>query len=175
MTTISGTKFDILRVGPHRLIHIPQGALAADTLLSVDSVVLREGVGCEDMYIKVLNITGSWAGPSRGPAAYSFVAQSPGEGQVIAPSADAAGFTKFGMVDLKVVRGKTKEGVWYLNMFAKHLREASRSYPVGGILGLDDHTAAATATGACASKKVLSLLTSDAGVGAAERSVVEAE
>jgi len=162
MTTISGVKFDILRTGAHNLIHIPQGAEPEDTLLDVQSVVRQDGHACEDMYMKVLNVSGSWVDATQSGSfgGFSFVTDKPGVGQQVAPSVGAATFMHFGIVDLKVVRGKTRSGVPYLNMFAKHLREANKHFPIGGILGSDDHTLAETPTGACGNKKVLSLLSS---------------
>jgi hypothetical protein len=158
MTTISGVRFDIMRAGTHTLLHIPQGAAPADTLLRVQIAVAHQGSKCEDMYIKVLNVTGGWA-EERHVGGFSVVAESPGSGQVIAAPAGSADWSRVGMVDLKVVRGTTKSGVLYLNMFARHLRDASHRYPVGGILGLDDHAEAETPVAECG-KKVLSLLSS---------------
>ncbi|CAK0801659.1 unnamed protein product, partial [Prorocentrum cordatum] len=173
MTTISGARFDIMRAGTHALLHIPQGAALADALLRVQVAVARQGSKCEDMYIKVLNVTGSWA-EEKHVGGFSFVAESPAGGQVIAAPAGSADWSRLGMVDLKVVRGATRSGVLYLNMFARHLRDASRAYPIGGILGLDDHGEAATPAAECG-KKVLSLLDSAQGLGALDgRSVADA-
>jgi len=155
MTTISGVKFDIMRTGTHTLFHIPQAALKDDTLLHVQARVRHEGAKCEDMYMKVLNVTGLWA-EERRVGGFSFVTESPGPGQLVAPISGAAQWTHLGMVDLKVVRGKTKSGVLYLNIYAKHLHKVSKMFSIGGILGLDDHAEAATPSKNC-KLKVLSL------------------
>ncbi|CAK0859936.1 unnamed protein product [Prorocentrum cordatum] len=141
-----------------------EGAALADALLRVQVAVARQGSKCEDMYIKVLNVTGSWA-EEKHVGGFSFVTESPAGGQVIAAPAGSADWSRLGMVDLKVVRGATRSGVLYLNMFARHLRDASRVYPIGGILGLDDHGEAATPAAECG-KKVLSLLHRAHGLGA---------
>jgi len=174
MTTISGARFDIMRTGMHALLHIPQGAVLADALLRVQIAVVHQGSKCEDMYIKVLNVTGSWA-EEKHVGGFSFVTESPASDQVIAAPVGSADWSRLGMVDLKVVRGTTKSGVLYLNMLARHLRDASHRYPIGGILGLDSHAEAATPVAECG-KKVLSLLSSSAReVGALDgRSVADA-
>jgi hypothetical protein len=173
MTTISGARFDIMRAGTHALLHIPQGAVLADTLLRVQIAVAHQGSKCEDMYIKVLNVTGSWAEEKR-VGGFSFVTESPADGQIIASPVGSADWSRLGMVDLKVVRGATKSGVLYLNMFARHLRDASHRYPIGGILGLDDHAEAATPAAEC-STKILSLLSTASEGGSLDgRSVAAA-
>jgi len=158
MTTIFGSKFDILRAGTHVLLQIPQGAGAADSLLRVQVAVQHDGSKCEDMYIRVLNITGIWA-EDRVAGGLSFVTQKSGRGQLVAPSVGATSWVHFGIVDLKVVLGKTRSGVLYLNVYARRLRSASKIYPIGGILGLDDYTVATTPAPGCA-PRVLSLLSS---------------
>merc|ERR1712037_876896 len=59
----------------------------------------------------------------------------------------------FRSVDLKVRWGHTGDGIEYLNLFVRHLGKAG--YPVGGLLGEDDHTAIATRTEHC--KNIASL------------------
>jgi len=46
-------------------------------------------------------------------------------------------WTQFGKVGLKVVNGRTREGLDYLNVFARNIGKAG--YPVGGLLGEDEH------------------------------------
>jgi len=48
----------------------------------------------------------------------------------------------FGKVQVKVAHGHTQQGIHYLNLYVKHLGDAG--FGVGGLLGEDDHRAAAT-------------------------------
>ncbi|CAK0852786.1 unnamed protein product [Prorocentrum cordatum] len=116
--------------GVHTLIEVPRRARPEDVLLRVDADALRLGAACEDLYFEVVNITGRW---TRLDGGLQFFAQS---------GADNRSWTQFGEVYLKVVRGHTASGIVYLNVFVKRLGRVS--YPVGGLLGEDDHMAAAT-------------------------------
>ncbi|CAK0879758.1 unnamed protein product [Prorocentrum cordatum] len=57
-------------------------------------------------------------------------------------------------IEMKVVYGHTSTGTSYLNFLVRHLK--ATGYPVGGLLGEDDHTEAATTSSNC--RKVLVLL-----------------
>merc|ERR1712032_1801081 len=117
--------------------------MGADTLLKVPATVSRVGAAtCEDIYITVLNLTGRWVEEKR-KGGFSFVTEAPASDQIVAGSAGTADWVRIGMLDLKVVRGRTTSGALYLNMYARHLRDTSKKYPIGGILGLDDHSDAA--------------------------------
>jgi hypothetical protein len=130
LTNMHGQRFDLYQPGVHVLIQVPRRARPADTLLRVDADARRMGAACADLYFQVLNITGNWTGESGG---LQFFANK-------AP--DSSDWRKFGDVDLKVIRGHTGEGIEYLNVFVKHLNAVK--FPVGGLLGEDDHAAAAT-------------------------------
>jgi len=98
---------------------------------------------CADVYIQRLNITGDWV-LEKGERMLAYSAQS---GRV------KTGWQKIGKVEVKVARGRTKEGVKYLNVFTKHLGKTGLA--VGGLLGDDDHTMAATPMADC--RKTMSL------------------
>merc|ERR1719181_2325560 len=51
------------------------------------------------------------------------------------------------VLELKIAWGQTNSGVDYLNMYARHLSQIT--FPIGGLLGVDDHTFAATPISAC--------------------------
>jgi len=130
LTNMHGQRFDLYQPGVHTLIQVPRRAKPADTLLRVEADAQRMGGACADLYFQVLNITGNWTGQSEG---LQFFASK---------EVDNTDWRKFGEVDLKIIRGHTGEGVIYLNIFVKHLTRLT--YPVGGLLGEDDHTTAAT-------------------------------
>merc|ERR1719188_1721707 len=145
MTSITGAKFDIVRSGNHTLFHIPRFSAHEAALIDVSAFVRREGLACSDMYINALHITGKWADDNQS-GGLSFFADH--------RSHISGRWIPFGKMELKVVHGKTNKGVKYLNLLAKHLSKIS--IPIGGILGLDDHTEAATSDAHC--KRTLSLL-----------------
>lgn len=133
MTSITGAKFDIAQTGNHTLIHIPRHSGQLATLIDVRAFVKHEGPACLDMYMKTLHISGKWADDQQ-PGGFNFFA-----GQ---RSRAMGHWIPFGKLKLKVVKGTTNKGVRYLNVLAKNLNKLSM--PIGGILGLDDHTEAAT-------------------------------
>merc|ERR1719356_220055 len=59
----------------------------------------------------------------------------------------------FGPVAVKIVRGHLPGGFAYLNIFLKNVRNAG--YPVGGLLGQDDHQKEAAPNVGC--KKIVNL------------------
>ena len=63
---------------------------------------------------------------------------------------DAQGWMRFGPLKVKVVHGRTSQGSTYLNFYVKHLFEVDAA--VGGLLGEDDHTEAATPERGCLKK-----------------------
>jgi len=133
MTSVTGAKFDLARAGNHTLLHIPRFSEREERLLDVGATVKHEGPTCLDMYIDSLRITGKWADDKRA-GGISFSAGE--ESQV------GGHWLEFGKLQLKVVHGTTVTGVKYLNVLLKHLTKVGM--PMGGILGLDDHTEAAT-------------------------------
>jgi hypothetical protein len=129
LINMRGQRFDLYQPGVHVLLQVPRRAKPQDTLLRVEADARRMGAACADLYFQALNITGSWSNQTRG---LQYLAS-------VDPDKD---WRKLGAVDIKVVRGHTADGISYLNVFVKHL--GSLGYPVGGLLGEDDHTAAAT-------------------------------
>jgi len=79
---------------------------------------------------------------------------------------------KFGKVQVKVAHGHTQNGAQYLNFYVKHLGHSG--FSVGGLLGEDDHTEAATPSEACAHRNTLLQLSSQMGQSASVSSVAEA-
>mmetsp|Transcript_76954 Transcript_76954/g.218079 ORF Transcript_76954/g.218079 Transcript_76954/m.218079 type:complete len:363 (+) Transcript_76954:99-1187(+) len=135
LVNMRGQHFDLYQPGIHVLLQVPRRAKPQDSLLRVEADARRMGAACADLYFRVLNITGSWSNQTAG---FQYFADK---------ELDSRDWRKFGAVDLKVVRGSTLSGIAYLNVFARHL--GSLAYPVGGLLGEDDHTAAATAGPEC--------------------------
>mmetsp|Transcript_21136 Transcript_21136/g.60093 ORF Transcript_21136/g.60093 Transcript_21136/m.60093 type:complete len:208 (+) Transcript_21136:2-625(+) len=147
LVNVHGEHFDVLKPGVHVLLLVPFRANRSDALLAVEADAQRIGDACADTYFMSVNMTGKWVA-SRVHAlglvggGLSF---SAGTGAVHTGSK----WMSFGKVSLKVVHGRTKTGVAYLNFFARNLRHAG--YVVGGLLGEDDHEEAATVSNACKS------------------------
>ena len=85
-----------------------------------------------------LNITGAWADKVQ-PGGLRFDASGARD--------EKPKWVKFGPVGLKIGYGHTEKGIQYLNIFVKHLGRAG--FPVGGLLGEDDHSEVATPEQAC--------------------------
>jgi hypothetical protein len=138
LQNIHGERFDLMKPGKHVLINIPRGAGADKSLLRVQADARQLGGQCADMYFQELNVTGSWA-DAKQPGGYHY---SVSQGDVEAPA-----WVAFGKVGLKVVHGRTDGGLSYLNVYVKHLGRAG--FPVGGLLGEDDHEDVITPPEAC--------------------------
>jgi hypothetical protein len=149
LKNVFGERFDLLQPGKHVLINIPRGALVESALLQVEAEARQMGGKCADMYFQELNITGSWVDSTRQTGGLHFSAHDAID--------ENMNWEKFGKVELKVVHGRTKQGVKYLNLYVKHLDRTGLS--VGGLLGEDDHSEAAIAPKDCA--QTLSLMQGD--------------
>jgi len=140
LVNMHGQRFDILQPGSHILLQIPRWTFHTRTMLRVDALVSQIGGACADMYFRNLNVTGRWVDAKfKGGLHYTAGSDIGRTGKT--------SWMNFGGVELKVANGHTNQGVEYLNFFARHLRNFK--YPIGGLLGEDDHTAAATANLAC--------------------------
>jgi hypothetical protein len=135
-----------MQAGKHVLLLVPRGADSNGALLRVEAEARRVGLSCADMYFTEVNVTGAWAEARRSGGAHYHAEDAAGEG-------DDATWNRFGKVDLKVAHGRTKKGVRYLNFYVRHLKHAGLA--IGGLLGEDDHEAAATPNQEC--RKVLAL------------------
>jgi len=143
MKNVMGERFDLMKPGQHVLINVPRGGSVEDALLYVQADARRLGKSCSDMYFQEINITGSWAEQSH-KGGYHFVSYR---------SEDSTEWMAFGQVQMKVTHARTGSGLQYLNFHVKHLSKAG--FSVGGLLGEDDHTEAATPGGACVNHIVL--------------------
>jgi len=149
LQNIYGERFDVMKPGRHVLIHIPRGEPDKSTLLRVEAEARRLGGQCSDMYFQSLNVTGAWA-DAKQPGGLHYDSQSD-----VNLTAD---WDSFGQVDLKVVHGRTQQGILYLNFYVRHLGRAG--FVVGGLLGADDHSDAEAVPEACVQR--LSLLAQNA-------------
>jgi hypothetical protein len=143
LQNVHGEKFDLMKPGKHILIQIPRKRLNS-TLLRVDAEVRVLGGQCADMYFQELNITGAWADVRRAGGFHYHAQDVDGK-----PSH----WVHFGKVQLKVARGRTQEGIRYLNFYVKNLKHAG--FAVGGLLGDDDHTEAAVPPEECVHRLAL--------------------
>jgi len=147
LTNMRGEHFDLLQSGTFVLLQIPQAADAQHTLLRVEASVRQSGLACADSFIKALNMTGKWADeqPSTSGKARAGGLQYHAQPS---PQQQDTDWMRFGRVDVKVAWGQTKEeGIDHLNFFARRLGQVG--LPVGGLLGEDDHEAAATPSSEC--------------------------
>jgi hypothetical protein len=145
LQNIYGEQFDLLRPGKVVLIHIPRGKPVKDALLVVEANAVRLGGQCADMYFQNLSITGTWTDKAHAGSLH-FDADLTRDEQ---PK-----WMKFGPVELKVAHGHTDTGIVYLNFYIKHLKFAG--FDVGGVLGADDYSEAATPTETCHKQMALS-------------------
>jgi hypothetical protein len=149
LQNIYGERFDVMKPGRHVLIHIPRGEPDKSALLRVEAEACRLGGQCSDMYFQSLNVTGAWA-DAKQPGGYHYESQS-------AVTATAQ-WVRLGLIELKVVHGRTQQGTQYLNFYVRHLARAGSA--VGGLLGADDHSDAETPPEACVQR--ISLLAQNA-------------
>jgi len=106
--------------------------------VDIRAEVKRLGTKCEDMYIRAINVTGSWASEPDHPAGLFFSVKKENP----YPS-----WKTLGQIKLKVVQGHTKSGIAYLNFLIQHLSKVDHS--IGGLLGDDDHTLASKVDPKC--------------------------
>jgi len=135
-----GERFDLMQPGKHVLVQIPRRESLQNTLLRVQAVAQPIGGLCADTYFTRINVTGKWPNALR-PGGFIFRADDPDSGAAPKWMDLHAG------LQVKVVHGKTKQGIRYLNFYVKHLDRAG--LPVGGLLGEDDHEEASTPSRAC--------------------------
>ncbi|CAK0837062.1 unnamed protein product [Prorocentrum cordatum] len=153
LQNIYGERFDVMKPGRHVLIHIPRGEPDKSTLLRVEAEARRLGGQCSDMYFQSLNVTGAWA-EAKQTGGLHYASQS-------AVNATAE-WDRFGLIELKIVHGRTQQGIPYLNFYVRHLGRAGSA--VGGLLGADDHSDAEAVPEACVQR--LSLLAQSADLHA---------
>lgn len=135
-----------MKPGAHVLLHVPFRARPSQVLLHVEADAQQVGGACADTYFMQVNITGKWVESK-------VHTRRLGSGHGLTFSAGTAKahtgtkWMSFGRISLKVIHGRTSTGTAYLNFFARNLRRAG--YIVGGLLGEDDHTEAATLSNDC--------------------------
>jgi len=145
LTNIYGERYDLYRTGVNVLLRIPSTSYRKGRmLLRMEAESRHIGTECSETYFQIVKISGPWT--NRSGTLKVFAKKSEG-------TPNQMKWRRFGKIELKVAHGKTGEGVEYLNVFAKHLGRAG--FPVGGLLGGDDHTEAASRPSNCA--RVLSL------------------
>jgi hypothetical protein len=158
LQNIHGERFDLMTPGEVVLVQIPRGKPDDDALLTVKADARRLGAHCADLYFQVLNITGAWAEKAQ-DGGFSFDAEDGRHEKLQMPSKAQgspdrkATWLQVGPVEFKVAHGRTENGLKYLNFFVKHLGRVGAA--VGGLLGEDDHTEAATPSAEC--RKTVSL------------------
>jgi len=144
LQNVYGERFDLMKPGLHILINIPRGERDEKVLLRVEADARRLGRQCAEIYFQALNVTGYWANVKQAGGYHYSASLS---------RAEVPEWVAFNDVELKVVRGHTHSGVAYLNVFVKHLGRAG--FPVGGLLGEDDHEYVTTPPDGCAKRTEL--------------------
>jgi len=138
LTNMYGERFDVYRTGVIILLQIPRMVGPQDTLLHLEADARRLGDACSEVFFQTVRISGAWTNQSAG---ITFFAKSSDRPNRMA-------WTRFGRIDVKVVNGKTREGLEYLNVYARKLGKAQ--HPVGGLLGGDTDATATTPEERCA-------------------------
>jgi len=152
LRNVRGENFDIYQEGNMTLLHLPRHAEPARTLLLVEVDARRMGDVCS-VYFQVATISGVWTNQSK---PIQFLAKPTGtpEGK------SWKTWMRFGTIDLKVAH--RKKGVDYLNVYARNVGQSG--YDVGGLLGLDDHTAVSNRPRECGHRHAAALVSSVADV-----------
>ena len=144
VANVLGERFDILERKTHVLVQIPRGAAANETFLRIEAKVTG-GEDCEVAFFSAFNITGLWARTSVGRAMGFFYAALPwGKAKQRSPR---AAYQQFGPVRVRVTYATMASGLPYLNLHITHLKDVP--HEIGGLLGIDDHTLAATKPSDC--------------------------
>jgi hypothetical protein len=146
LQNIHGERFDLMKPGKHVLVQIPRRESLENTLLRVQAVAQTMGGLCTDTYFTRINVTGKWPSALR-PGGFIFRADDPDSG------AESKWMNLHGGLQVKVVHGRTQQAIRYLNFYIKHLDRAG--FPVGGLLGEDDHEEASTPPRACEQRMAL--------------------
>jgi len=146
LVNVQGQRFDLMKPGVHTLLQLPMKARPSSVLLRVEADAQQVGGACADTYFMSVNITGKLA-----ESKVHGLGQATGRGLYFVSGTGAAHtgtkWMSFGAVRLKVVHGRTNGGTPYLNFFVRNLRKMG--VLVGGLLGEDDHTEAATPSSEC--------------------------
>jgi hypothetical protein len=153
LQNLHGERFDLMQPGEHVLVHIPRRESFENTLLHVQAVAQNVGGLCTDTYFTRINVTGKWPSALR-PGGFIFLADDPDSG------AQSKWMNFHGLsngLQIKVVHGRTQQGVRYLNFYIKHLDRVG--FPIGGLLGEDDHEEASTPPRACEQRMALRVAT----------------
>merc|ERR1719424_212250 len=141
LSNIHGEHFDIYQTGNMALLHLPRLAEPARTMLLVEADARRMGDVCS-VYFQGVTISGIWTNQTK-PIQFLANTHSPPAGR------HWKEWMRFGPIDLKVAR--RNKGVDYLNVYARNIGQSG--YEVGGLLGLDDHTAVAKRPRQCAHQR----------------------
>lgn len=138
LQNIIGERFDLLERGKHVLVQIPRGAAPQDTLLRVEALV-GGGKSCNVSFIQGLNITGAWADEQKPPSGFQYTALPWGEKK---RGLHRTRHQRFGPITVRISYGIMQSGYTYLNFNARDFNKTNLA--VGGLLGEDDHTNAAS-------------------------------
>jgi len=138
-----GEKFDVLERGTHVFVQIPRGADPQHTLLRIEANVTG-GKTCAYTFITNVVVTGKWAAGRNPEGILQYAARPFGRGK----RGKQKVYLPLGPVVLKIAHGSLPSGLTYLNLKVHHL--STVDLPVGGLLGVDDHTNASTPVGCLA-------------------------
>lgn len=151
LSNVRGERFDVYQPGSMSLLQLPRHAEPARTLLSVEADARRMNGECS-VYFQTVSISGTWTNQS---TPIQFLANPHG---TPSGSRNWKDWMHFGAIELKVVL--RKKSVYYLNVYARNVSHSG--YEVGGLLGLDDHTAVSRRPQECSSGRIAVLTSSTA-------------
>jgi hypothetical protein len=151
LSNMRGEHFDIYQQGTLMLLQLPKHANPDNTLLFVEADAMRMGDECA-VYFQAVAISGTWTNQS---STIKFYANPHG-----APRGRRwKEWMRFGAVEIKVVH--RAKGTDYLNVYAR--MGGLSGHEIGGLLGSDDHTAAATRPRDCSRRHRATLASSFLG------------
>jgi len=134
MVNLRNERFDVRKQGAHVFLQIPRKATPEDTYLRVEGHV-QHFKNCQVQFIKKINITGKWV-DEKSPGGRFFDADVPNKFSILRTNGQR--YLTFGPARVKVEYYYSRKGFGFLNFYALSL--SSVRSPIGGILGLDDHS-----------------------------------
>ena len=158
LSNMRGEQFDIYQSGMATLLHLPRQANPENTLLLVEADARRMGNDCE-VYFQTVTMSGIWTNRS---SPIKFLAVPHGT----PPGMKWKEWVRFGVFQIKVVH--RKKNIDYLNFYAKMVGRTG--YDIGGLLGSDDHAAAARRPRECSRRHRATLMEMDRPQSFAEAS-----
>mmetsp|Transcript_75233 Transcript_75233/g.196137 ORF Transcript_75233/g.196137 Transcript_75233/m.196137 type:complete len:205 (+) Transcript_75233:436-1050(+) len=114
LQNIYGERFNLMKPGKVVLVQIPRGKPGNRALLTVEADARQLGGSCADMYFQTVNVTGEWAEELRA-SGFIFTTQGARDDEAVRRPI----WMNMGPLKLKVVAGRTREGIRHLNFYRR--------------------------------------------------------